>query len=374
MTHTALRAQVESLGALIRDTTWEVEDHARRTISTPDHHALQLVLLTGCGDSFFAARAAQFAWQELTGLPCFADDALTAARYRIGDLAGGRRFRPLVVAVSNSGEVARVVEAARTAQALGNFVVAVTAAADSRLAAAADKVLPVAAPPFAAAPGVRSYAMSLLGLFHLAIRSGEVRGRYTMDEAGALRRELAALADAVDQTVAEAAPVVARLAADWGDRAQLQYLGSGPSRASAGYGAAKVLEATGISARDQDVEEFAHLEYFTADTSIPVVLTTPGDGAARSRAEEVAALLEKLGRPTVTVSDQPLTGVHLPYAAGVRELWQPLLHIVPLALLAEELMRLRGEEPGRGGRDGWADSADGSTTRSSRITVPLANS
>jgi hypothetical protein len=74
------------------------------------------------------------------------------------------------------------------------------------------------------------------------------------------------------------------------------------------------------------------------------------------------------------VSDEPLTGVHIPYAAGVRELWQPLLHMVPLALLADELMRLRGEQPGRGGQDAWADSADGSTTRSSRINVLSARS
>lgn len=374
MTDTALREQVASLGQLIRETTWQVEDHARHTLSTPDHHALRFVLLTGCGDSFFAARAAQFAWGELTGVPCFADDALTAARHRIPGLFGGRRFQPLVVAVSHSGEVARVVEAARIARAQGQFVVAVTAGDGSRLGQSADRVLPVAAPPHPAAPGVRSYAMSLLGLYHLAIRSGEVRGRYTMDEANILRKELAALADTVEETADLAAPVVARLAEEWADHEQLQYLGSGPARASAGYGAAKVLEAAGMAARDQDVEEFVHLEYFTADTTIPVVLTAPGGGADRSRAEELVPLLRALGSPTATVSDQPLTGAHIPYPTGVRALWQPLVHMVPLALLAYELMRLRGEQPGRGGRAGWADSADGSTTRSSRITVPSARS
>ena len=135
MTDTALREQVASLGQLIRDTTWQVEDHARRTLSTPDHHAPRFVLLTGCGDSFYAARAAQFTWARLTGVPCFADDALTAARHRLPGLSGGRRFEPMVVAVSNSGEVARVVEAARTARAQGQFVVAVTAGDGSRLGA-----------------------------------------------------------------------------------------------------------------------------------------------------------------------------------------------------------------------------------------------
>jgi hypothetical protein len=73
-----------------------------------------------------------------------------------------------------------------------------------------------------------------------------------------------------------------------------------------------------------------------------------------------------------TLSDQPLIGDHLPHAAGIPEIFQPLLHIAPLALLAEELMRLRKEEPGRGGRGGWIDSIDGATTRGSAISLPTS--
>jgi len=110
-----LRQQVLGLPQLIRDTTWEVENEARHALSTPDLLNLRLAVLTGSGDSYLAARAAQFAWQALGGVPTFADDAMTASRYRVHPITGGQRLRPLVVAVSNSGEVARVVEAARVA-------------------------------------------------------------------------------------------------------------------------------------------------------------------------------------------------------------------------------------------------------------------
>ncbi|HEY3958554.1 MAG TPA: hypothetical protein VGM53_34765, partial [Streptosporangiaceae bacterium] len=69
MSVTALRDQVFSLPQLIRDTTWQVEERARTALSTPDILNLRLVLITGSGDSNIAARAAQFAWQHLGGVP-----------------------------------------------------------------------------------------------------------------------------------------------------------------------------------------------------------------------------------------------------------------------------------------------------------------
>ncbi|HEV7961124.1 MAG TPA: SIS domain-containing protein [Actinoplanes sp.] len=365
----AFRDQVFSLPQLIRDTTWAVEDRARSVLSTPDLLNLRLAVLTGSGDSHIAARAGQYAWQALGGVPTFVDDAMTAARYRLDPIAAGQRLRPLLVAVSNSGEVARVVEAAGRARAEGAAVLAVTGSADNRLARAADATLLATAPPFAAAPGVRSYAMSLLGLYHLAIRVGEVRGRYTMDEAHERRRQLAGLADTIEAGLDAAAAAAAALAEQWAAHPGMDLLGSGPGRASADYGAAKLLEASGIRAYGQDIEEFVHLHYFAADTTIPVVLVTCGTSAARSRAAEVAKLLETLGRPAATLSDEPLIGTHLPHAADVPEIFQPLLHIAPLALLADEIMRRRGEQPGRGGRDGWIDSVDGATTRGSAISL-----
>jgi glucosamine--fructose-6-phosphate aminotransferase (isomerizing) len=370
ITDDALRQQVLSLPQLIRDTTWEVENEARHALGTPDLLNLRLAVLTGSGDSYLAARAAQFAWQALGGVPTFADDAMTASRYRVYPITGGQRLRPLVVAVSNSGEVARVVEAARGARDAGAAVLAVSAGAGNRLAHAADAVLPVPAPAFPPAPGVRSYVMSLLGLFHLAIRLGEVRGRYTMDEAGDLRRQLEATADKIESTLDHAAQAASRIAQDWAAHGIVEFLGSGPGRASAGYGAAKVLEAAGVRGYDQDVEEFVHLQYFAADTTVPAVLVAPTNSAAQSRVIEVAALLRTLGRPAATLSDEPLLGHYLPHAPGVAEIWQPLLHVAPLALFADELMRMHGEEPGRGGRDRWADSVNGSTTRDSAISGP----
>jgi len=101
-----------------------------------------------------------------------------------------------------------------------------------------------------------------------------------------------------------------------------------------------------VRAYDQDIEEFVHLQYFAAETNVPCMLIAPSNSAARTRAEEVSTLLRNLRRPVVTLSDTPMIGEHLPHQAGVSELWHPMLHIAPLALLARESMTLRNGAAG----------------------------
>lgn len=65
----------------------------------------------------------------------------------------------------------------------GCYVLGITGNAESLLAQNSDKVLKLDIPDFESAPGTRSYGVSVMALLLLAIRIGEVRGAYTMDQA-----------------------------------------------------------------------------------------------------------------------------------------------------------------------------------------------
>src|SRR5260370_21954842 len=103
----------------------------------------------------------------------------------------------------------------------------------------------VSTPTFAPAPGVRSYVMSLLALYLLAIRFSEVLGRITMDEAQDLRKELEASANAIEQAISHLDTALCELAREWAALDNFEILCSGPSKGSAAYGAAKLIEAAG---------------------------------------------------------------------------------------------------------------------------------
>jgi glutamine---fructose-6-phosphate transaminase (isomerizing) len=360
-----LRRQIEALPQLIRDSHDELESRARHALSTPEHLGLRNVVLTGCGDSFIAGRAAAFAWDRLAGVPSFSLDAMTVSRYLQPQDDPWRPGGQLLLVISSSGAVARAVEAARRfSERNGTLVCAVTANEAAALATASNRMLSTAAEHRSEGPGLCSFALSLLGLLHLAIRSGEVRGRYTMDEAAELRLQLLRLADAVEEAVDAAAGPLAELAREWRPFGAIEFLGSGPGRASAAFGAAKVLEAVGLTASDQDTEEFMHLQYFEAAArTTPTVLISSPHAADRSRALEVRRVLGTLERPLLTVTDEgPGEGRAVVYPRAP-ELFAPLVHAAVLAVLAAELADVHEAVPGRGGVGQWRDSRGGAAVR-----------
>jgi len=174
----------------------------------------------------------------------------------------------------------------------------------------------------------------LLRLFHLAYRIGEVRGRYND---GRSRVSCAAKSQAWQTPSSQhwKQPSAAeRIAGQMAraPRGRVPRLRAWPC--SAAYGAAKLLEASGMRAYDQDIEEFV-----ISSTSPPRPMSLhahrPQQQRRPHRAEEVARLLRNLRRPVVTLSDTHDRRAP-PHQAGVSELWHPMLHIAPLALLARE--------------------------------------
>src|SRR5262245_4904432 len=118
-----------------------LEARAREVLSTAEILAVHRVVLTGCGDSYFAAVSAKWSFERLVGAPVEAVPSMTAGRYTLPTLAGQGAGGLLVVAISSSGEVARTVEAVRAARGVGARTLALTARPDSRVGRAAESVV-----------------------------------------------------------------------------------------------------------------------------------------------------------------------------------------------------------------------------------------
>jgi glucosamine--fructose-6-phosphate aminotransferase (isomerizing) len=372
----AMRQQVYSLPSLIREQLWPLEARVRKVLTTPEIYSLRSVLITGSGDSHMAGLAAAAAFVEFAGILPHVFPSMQAARYVAPLLGPQPPNTPLVIAVSSSGEVARVVEAVSAFNRQGALTLAVTAQPASRLAQASSKVLGIELPPFASAPGVRSYTMSLLALQLLAIRLAEVRGRITMDAAFELRRELASGAEVIEQALPAVDESCRQLALAWRDLPRFEILGSGPHAGTAAYGAAKLLEAVGCHACSIDVEEWNHLNYFTQEPGQTGtwLLADPSFGSF-SRACEVAGYLQTLGRPYVILGNMSpeqagkQAALVIPVPAFMHEALSPVVYSAALALFAAYLNETTGAEYGRGSSGPWEDSRDGNAVRNSTIVL-----
>lgn len=368
--------QVKSIPELLANQYGDLEPKTRKVLTTPEISSIQRIVLTGCGDSHAAAMATKYVFETLTGIPTEVVPIIELSRFYSAKQLGFAPNNPLVIAVSNSGNVARIAEGVQRVVKLGGFVLGVTGNTASALGQSASRVLKLNIPPFESAPGVRSYLVSVLTLLLLAIRFGEVRGCYTMDEATAYRRGIQTYAQSLEQALPTIEVKMLELAKRWSVMEAYDFIGAGADYASAFYGHAKVYEAMGKYAMCVNTEEWLHLNFFMRNVEkIATILVCSARSAARSRAEEVLAYATiDMGRPTLLVTSDG-AGMHA-YGADVVEVptgshWfiEMLGQFVPLALLTGYLGAILGEESGRGCKGSWSFARGGAGIQNSRIIV-----
>lgn len=371
----AMRRQVYSLPQLVSDQYLDLEPKTRKILSTPEIFSIQRIVLTGCGDSHAAAIATKYAFEELTGIPTEVVPAIELSRNYAEWQLGFAPHNPLVIAVSNSGGIARVGEAIQRAVKHGAFALGITGNIESLLAKSASRVLPLSVAPFESSPGVRSYLVSVLSLLLMAIRIGEVRGRYTMDQAMHYRNDLLRQAVLLEQLLPKMDAAMLRLAQQWKELEAFDFIGSGSDYASAFYGQAKAFEATGKYAMCVNTEEWLHLNFFMRryDQIGTVVSCDSRNPAASRTAELVAYAARDLKRPLLVVSDEcrwNLNGAE--YVAVPKTdyaLSSAMTQYVPAALLMGYIGEMIGEVDGRGCEGNWRFAQGGAAIQNSEMIV-----
>jgi glucosamine--fructose-6-phosphate aminotransferase (isomerizing) len=323
--------QVEGLAGDLRQLTQPFAQQIRTVLTPSEWRAVNKVYLTGDGDSYHASCATEMAFATIADVPC---TPMSAQRFLDYGAAWMRSVGPqqtLVIAISASGGTQRVVQAIERAKAHGALTVALTGTPNSAVTQAADRTIVVEVPRKERSPGIRTYQASLLGMLLIAIQLGEMHNKYQQDEADALRQELAALAGVVETTIAaikERCRAVADLIAE---TPTLVMAGSGPSYGTALFSAAKVVEAAGILATGQDLEEWWHVERFAYPIDMPVFVIAP-PGRSHWRAGDLAATACALGRRVIAVTHEDDTEVTrhahavLPVYGDAREEFSPLLY------------------------------------------------
>jgi glucosamine--fructose-6-phosphate aminotransferase (isomerizing) len=295
------REQILTLPQLIDDVVEPFSHEAARVFDDRFCRSLERLFTIGCGDSYFAALATEFAFETVAGVPTEAQNAMTFSRYT---LAANEihASQAAVIGVSVSGGVTRTIEGVLRAKQRGLRTFAVTNSGQTPIAKAADAVLTTKAPdvPNAAGvqvPGARSYFASLVMLYAAALRLAEGRSH----DVAEARAQLRATADAARKTIEMSDAAARALAEQTLDAREFVFCGSGPNYATAQYCAAKILEATGDPAIGQDVEEWAHLQYFAKAVDTPTFLISAGERDA-SRAAEVKTAMQTIGRTVISVS------------------------------------------------------------------------
>ncbi|TJZ90179.1 SIS domain-containing protein [Paracoccus gahaiensis] len=279
------------------------------------------VWIGGCGDSLFAAQALAIHFQQL-GLgmrPCSAAEMLWDAPITAEDT---------VVGISISGSTRRTVEALSAASAHGARTIAVTLGPQSPLASVASEVVILPYKPISRAiPHGLDYQITLLAL-------GLLAGPVDKDAIAEMLRET------WPQALQDARAVIAQVPAG----ARFVFLGGGAALGTAGYGAAKLHEAGGLTAFAFEAENFAHGAQYMLRAGDHVVLCASG-GRSDPRTFSMQEGLAEMG---ATVSMAGTFGAAALDQDGLHNAMRAALDVQCLCLALAEARSLDVTDPGQG--------------------------
>ncbi len=361
--------QVLGIPTLLESSFVPVEKAVREILSTPEIYSIKDIIITGCGDSFAAALCAKRTFQEFSGCNVDVLSPLDVSRYVPRSRFSRMPGNPLVIALSSSGKAARTVEAAKRAARLGSITLSITALGDSPLSESCGKNLVLDVPSYPRCPGVAGYLMQLLALQLIAIRIGEVRMLYTMDQANqkrnALKDVLAKASEAVGEDVlraairaaeANAGVSSAEIIAQWFDEGVGYFIQQ------------KCYEAVGIPAVFGDSENWFHSNKFLRnfDEAITFILLRNGDPGA-SRCRELMKRMDYMKRRSILFTDDPtLVDIGIPVPCGDAHFSSILFSLAP-ALVIAYLSSEKGEVYSRGFAYPWSDDPSIASTVSSEF-------
>jgi glucosamine--fructose-6-phosphate aminotransferase (isomerizing) len=292
--------QIVSQPALVREVCDRAEPLINRILEACRTDRWRSIYTAGCGDSYYAGLACEMAFAQFCRLPVKALSSMSFARYEAAVLPEGA----VVFGISNSGGVARSIEAMAMAKAAGADTIAITGRPDSLIAQEAATAIAVPIEAMGRAPGIRSYTVQLLSLFLCAIALGERRAVLSPAAAATWRQQLRDVASSIEATIEANDAVIRQLAEALREQEDWVFVGAGPSYATSLFSAAKLVESCGANAWAQDLEEWAHIQFFNRQERTPTCFIIP-PGPSVERAQELLPYVKEIGRYTLLVTHQP---------------------------------------------------------------------
>ena len=304
---------------------------------------IDAVLILACGTSYHAGMVARYWIEGLAGVPCNVE---IASEYRYRESVPNPRA--LVVAISQSGETADTIAAVHHARGLGHrHCLSICNVPESALVRTSDLRFLTRAGPEIGVASTKAFTTQLAALVLLATVLAKLRGRLPANEESALLQSLRQLPSAL-QDVLEIEPQARAWAEIFAQHRHALFLGRGIHYPIAMEGALKLKEISYIHAEAYAAGELKHGPLALVDRHMPVIAIAPKDALLeklKSNLQEVRAR----GGELHVIADQDSSlangdGLHVIQLPGRAGILSPILHTIPLQLLAYHTALLKGTD------------------------------
>jgi glucosamine--fructose-6-phosphate aminotransferase (isomerizing) len=301
------------------------------------------VLILACGTSYYSGCVAKYWLESIAHMPCQVEVA-SEYRYR----TSVPNPRSLVVTISQSGETADTLAALRHAQSLGmQHTLTICNVATSAMVRECALAYITRAGVEIGVASTKAFTTQLAGLFLLTLALAKAKGRLSAADEAQHLKAMRHLPVAL-QSVLALEPQLIAWAQDFASKENALFLGRGLHYPIALEGALKLKEISYIHAEAYPAGELKHGPLALVTSAMPVVTVAPNDTLLeklKSNLQEVRArggvLYVLADADTRIESGEGLHVIRMPEHYG--EL-SPLLHVVPLQLLAYHTACARGTD------------------------------
>ncbi|MCY1210393.1 Glutamine--fructose-6-phosphate aminotransferase [isomerizing] [compost metagenome] len=301
------------------------------------------VLILACGTSYYSGCTAKYWLESIARIPTQVE---VASEYRYRETVPNPRA--LVVVISQSGETADTMAALRHARALGHVhTLAVCNVATSAMVRETELRFLTRAGTEIGVASTKAFTTQLAALYMLTLALAKVRGLLT-EEAEA--RDLANLRHlpAALHGVLALEPQIIAWSEDFARRENALFLGRGLHYPIAMEGALKLKEISYIHAEAYPAGELKHGPLALVTEAMPVVTVAPNDALLEKLKSNIQEVRARGGRlyvfadsDTQIQSSEGIQVIRLPEHYGDLS---PILHVVPLQLLAYHTACARGTD------------------------------
>ncbi len=301
------------------------------------------VLILACGTSYHAGLVSRYWLEEIAGIACTVE---VASEYRYRTSVANPRA--LVIVISQSGETADTQAALNHAKSLGHaHTLAICNVAESALVRLCKLRFLTRAGPEIGVASTKAFTTQLVALFLLTLVLAKQRGRLSAEQEQQQLHALRHLPLAAQQVLA-LEPHIAKLAEQFANKHHALFLGRGMHYPIALEGALKLKEISYIHAEAYPAGELKHGPLALVDSDMPVISVAPNDALLeklKSNLQEVRAR----GGELYVFADadthiSPADGIHVLQMAEHAGYLSPILHTIPLQLLAYYVALQKGTD------------------------------
>jgi glutamine---fructose-6-phosphate transaminase (isomerizing) len=332
------RAIGDTLEGLVSITPELFGDGAYSTFKDIDN-----VLILACGTSYYSGCTAKYWLESIAKIPCQVE---IASEYRYRDSVPNPKT--LIVTISQSGETADTLAALKHARAQGmEHTLTICNVATSAMVRECKHAYITRAGVEIGVASTKAFTTQLAGLFLLTLAIAQTKGRLSDAQEAAYLAEMRHLPVAL-QSVLALEPQIIAWADNFAKYENALFLGRGLHYPIALEGALKLKEITYIHAEAYAAGELKHGPLALVTSEMPVVTVAPNDALLeklKSNMQEVRAR----GGVLYVLADgdskmENAEGIHVIRMPEHYGALSPILHVVPLQLLAYHTACARGTD------------------------------